>query len=100
LINKEEEKWIKDYVDRETAVTRKRVQDAETVIMPLQEDMRNIDNARSITTKSETTYEDMLNAIGDSLSDLPSSDDEEDGEDKDGKGAIELGKLSEDGEPG
>jgi len=41
LSNKENEKWITDYVDRETAVARKRVQDAETAIMQEQEDLRN-----------------------------------------------------------
>jgi len=43
----------------------------------------------------------MLNAIGDSLSDLASSDDEQDREDKeDDEEDIELGKLSDDDEPG
>jgi len=43
----------------------------------------------------------MLNAIGDSLSDLASSDDEEDGEDEDhDEEDTELGKLSEHDEPG
>jgi len=38
----------------------------------------------------------MLNAVRDSLSDLGSSDDEADGEDRDDEEDIELGKLSED----
>ena len=43
----------------------------------------------------------MLNAIGDSLSDLASSDDEEDGEDWDDEEEDAAGgKLSEDDEPG
>jgi hypothetical protein len=43
----------------------------------------------------------MLNAIGDSLSDLASSEDEEDGADEGGDETDpELGKLSEDDEPG
>jgi hypothetical protein len=37
--NQGKENWIKDEVHRETAVARKRVQDAETVIMQEQEDM-------------------------------------------------------------
>jgi len=41
----------------------------------------------------------MLVAIGDSLSDLPSSDDGEDWEDEDDK-ETEQGKLSDDDEPG
>jgi len=46
----------------------------------------------------EKTFEEMMAAIGDSLSDLASSDDGEDGEDEDEE--TELGKLSEDDEPG
>jgi len=46
----------------------------------------------------EKTFEEMMAAIGDSLSDLASSDDGEDGEDEDEE--RELGKLSEDDEPG
>jgi len=43
----------------------------------------------------------VLNAIGDSLSNLASSEDEEDGEDEDDdEGDTELGKLSQDDEPG
>jgi len=33
LSNEVKEKWIEDYVERETAEARKRVQDAETAIM-------------------------------------------------------------------
>ena len=99
--NEEKEKWIDDYVDRDNGVERKRVQHAETAIMQGQEHMRNVEKARSITTKPETTFEEMLNAIGDSLSNLASSQDEEDGEDKDDdEEDTELGKLSEDDEPG
>jgi hypothetical protein len=43
----------------------------------------------------------MLNAIRDSLSNLASSDDEQDGEDEeDDEEDTELGKLSDDDEPG
>jgi hypothetical protein len=43
----------------------------------------------------------MLNAIGDSLSDLVSSDDEQDGEDEeDDEEDTQLSKLSDDDEPG
>jgi len=41
-------------------------------------------------------FEEMLNAIGDSLSDLASSDDEQNGEDEEnGEEYSELGKLSD-----
>ena len=49
--------------------------------------------------KHEKTFEEMLIAIGDSLSDLVSSDDGEDGEDEDVE-ETEKGKLSGDEEPG
>ena len=78
LGNEEQQKWIDDYVDRETAVARKQVQAAETAIMQKQEHMRNVEKARSTTTKPEKSFE-MLNAISDSLSNLASSEDEEDG---------------------
>ena len=69
--------------------------------MQEQEHMRNVEKARSTTPKPETTFEDMLNAIGDSLSDLASSKDEKDGEDEDdGEDDTELRKPSEDDEPG
>jgi hypothetical protein len=47
----------------------------------------------------EKTFEEMLVAMGDSLSDLASSDDGEDGEDEDNE-ETEQGNLSEDDEPG
>jgi hypothetical protein len=47
------------------------------------------------------TFEEILNAIGDSLSDLASSNVEEDGEeDNDDEAYTGHGKLSEDDEPG
>jgi len=79
----------------ETAVARMRVHDAETVIM---QEMKDVTTA---TGKCERTFEEMLNAIGDSLSDLASSDDEQDRIDEgDDKVDIELAKLSDDDEPG
>jgi len=101
LSNEEREKLIKDYVERETAVGKKRVQDAKTAMMQEQEHMENVEKEQSTTTKPEITFQKMLNAIGDSLSDLASSDDEEDGEDEDDDGEdTGHGKLSEDDEPG
>jgi hypothetical protein len=69
--------------------------------MQQQEHMGNVDHGRSTTTKHEIPFEGLLNAIGDSLTDRASSEDEEDGEDKDDdEEGKELGKLSEDTEPG
>ena len=85
-------------MERETAVARERVQDAETAIM---QDMTTVNNVGATTGQPETMLEEMLNGIGDSLSDLASSDDEQDGEDEeDDKEDTELGKLSDDDEPG
>jgi len=69
--------------------------------MQEQEHMMNFEKARSTTTKPEKTFEELLNAIGDSLCDLASSDDEQDGKDEDDdEEDTDLGKLSEDDEPG
>jgi len=51
------------------------------------------------TTESEQTLVDMLVVIGYSLSDFASSDNGEDGEDKDVK-ETDQGKISNDDEPG
>jgi len=62
--------------------------------------MRNAEKGGLTTTKPETTFEEMLNAFWDSLSDLARSDDGEDGEDEDDDEADSAGsKLSEDDEP-
>jgi len=98
LCNEEKEKWIEDFVERETAMARKRVQEAETAIT---QHMRTAENGCATTGKPETMFEEMSNAIGDSLSDLASSDAEQDGEDEeDDEENTELSKLSDDDEPG
>jgi hypothetical protein len=78
-----------------------RAQDAKTALMQAQEHMENVEKGRLTTTQPEITFEEMLNAVGDSLSDLASSDAEEDGEDEDDdEEDTGYGKLSEDDEPG
>jgi len=63
--------------------------------------MGNVRKGRSTTTKPDITFEEMLNAIGDSLSNLGCSQDEVDGEDEDVDGDdTGHGKLSEDDELG
>ena len=98
LSNEEREKWIEDYVERETAGARKRVEDAEAAVQQEQDDMVHTEIAGLTSREPEKTFEEMMAAIGDSLSDLASSDDGEDGEDEDEE--TEQGKLSEDDEPG
>jgi len=101
LSNDEKEKWIKDYVQRQTAVAGKRVQDAETAIMQELNDMTTAENVGVTTRQPQTMFAEMFNAIGDSLSDLASSDEAQDGEDEEyDEDDTELGKLSDDDEPG
>jgi hypothetical protein len=70
-------------------------------MMQEQEDMGNVKKGRSTTTKAEISCEERLNTIGNSLSDLASSEDEEHGkgEDDDEEDTGQR-KLSEDDEPG
>ena len=102
LSNEEKEQWIEVYVERETAVARKRGEDAQTAIKWEQDDMRNAEKVGLITTKPETTFEEVLNTNGDSLSDFASSDNGEDGQDEydDGEDDTAGGKLRQDDDPG
>jgi len=99
LSNEEKEKWIEDYVVRETAVARKRVEDAEAAFQQEQDNRKHAEIAGLTYREPEKTFEEMLVAIGDSLSDLASSDDGEDRKDE-YDNETEWGKLSEDDEPG
>jgi hypothetical protein len=83
LSNAETEKWIEHYVARETAGGRKPVEDAEAVIHKKQEDTEAAENAGLTSREPETTFHDMMVSIGDSLSNVASSDYGYDGEDKD-----------------
>jgi len=83
LSNEEKEKWIEDYVEREIAGARKRVEDAEAAAQQKQDDMMHAEIAGLTSWEPEKPFVEMLVAIGDSLSDLASSDDGEDGEDED-----------------
>jgi len=99
LSNEEKEKWIENSVERETAGARKRVQDTEAVVQQEPEDTKNAEHAGLTNTESEKSFQQMLVAIGDSLSELASSDDGEDEEDEDDE-ESEQGQLSEDDETG
>jgi len=69
--------------------------------MQEQEDMENARNMGLTTRKPERTFEEMVNAIRDSLSDLASSDLQEDVEDeRDDDQDTEQGKLNKDDVPG
>jgi hypothetical protein len=69
------------------------------VVQQEQDNMTHAEIAGLTSTEPHKTFEEMLVAIGDSLSDLASSDHGEDGEDEDDEG-TELDKLSDDDEPG
>jgi len=63
--------------------------------------MSTAENAEATTSMLDTTFEEMLNATGDSLSNLASSDIQQSGEDEeDDEEDLELGKLSDDDETG
>jgi hypothetical protein len=70
LSNEAKEKWIEDYVERETAGARKRVEDAEAAVQQEQDNMTHAEIAGLMSREPEKTFEEMLVAIGDSLSDL------------------------------
>jgi hypothetical protein len=100
LSNQEKEKWIENFADRETGVARNWVQHAETGIMQKQEDMRNAKTTESRSRKSVNTLGVMLYAIWDSLSNLASANNDEDGEDEEGdEKESQRGKMSEDDIP-
>jgi len=69
------------------------------VVQHERDDIKHAEIARLTCRDPETMFEEMLVAIGDSLSDLARSDDGEDGGDEDIE-ETEQGKLSEDDEPG
>jgi len=98
LSNDEKPKWIEDYVERETAGARKRVEDAEAAVQQEQDDITHAEIAGWTSREPEKMFEEMLVAIKYSLSDLASFNDGEDGEDEDDE-ATEQGKLSKDDEP-
>jgi len=99
LRNEKKEKWIEHYVGRETAGARKRVEDAEAAVQQEQDNMMHPEIAGLTSREPEKTFEEMLVAIGDSLSDLASSHDGEDAEEEDDE-ETEQGNLSEDDKTG
>jgi hypothetical protein len=99
LSNGEKAKWIKDYVERDTAGARMRVEDAETTIRQEQEDTDTAENSELTTKEPEKWFNKRIVTIGDSLSNIASSNDEEVWEDADVK-ETEQGQRSEDDEPG
>jgi len=98
ISNAEKEKLIKDYVERETAQARKRVDDAEAAITQEQTDQRPAENAGLTTREPKKPFQEMMVAMGNGQSDRASSDDGEVGQDE-ADAQTKLGKRSEDDEP-
>ena len=82
LSNTQKEKQIKDYVERETALARKRVDNAETVIKQELEDTSNAEHAGLTTREPEKAFEEMKITIRESQSDYENPDNVEDGKDE------------------
>jgi hypothetical protein len=82
-------------VDRVTTVARMTVVHTQTAIMQEQKDMRNVELVESTTRKPELIFNDTLNAISDSPSNLARIDDEEDRDEvEDNEVETELGQLT------
>ena len=88
---------MEDDVERETAGARKRVEDAEAAVQQKQEDMKHAEITGLTNKEPAKTFQEMMVGIRDSLSDLASSNDGEDGEYHNEE--TQQGKLSEDDEP-
>jgi len=74
---------IKEYMDEENTVECEWVQEAKTAIQQAQDHVRSAEILGLTSSNPETKFERMLNAIGDSLSDLASPDNGDDRDDED-----------------
>jgi hypothetical protein len=75
-----------------------RLEDTEAAVQQEQDDGRKAENARLTNREPEKPFQGMMVAIRDSLSDLASSNNGENGEDEDEHKTLQ-GQLSEDDEP-
>jgi len=98
-MNEDKQQWIQAYVEKETTAAGKRVSDAQAAVQQDQEDKMKAENVGLMNGEPEKTFQVMMVSIGDSLSDLASSNNGEDGEDEDDT-ETEQGQLSEHDEPG
>jgi len=97
--NEEKAQWISHYIRRETAGARKPVEDTATAVQQEHKDTRKAENAGLTHREPKYTFQEMMIAISDSLSDHASSNDEDDGDDEDDEETV-LGQVSKDDEPG
>jgi len=63
IYNEEKQKWIEDYVERETAGARKRVEDVEATVQEEQDDMMHAAIAGLTSREPAMMFEEMLVAI-------------------------------------
>jgi hypothetical protein len=63
FLSKEKEKWIEDYVEKETAGARKRVEDAEAAVQQEQDDMAHAEFAGLTSREPKQTFGEMMAAI-------------------------------------
>lgn len=82
----EQQKWIENYVDRDTAVARQGVENAEWVIQQEQEDRTSAEIGWQIAWQREIKWREMLKASGDSLINLALAGDGEDNADQEDTG--------------
>src|SRR6187551_3430319 len=79
MTKKEREKWIENYVERETATARKRAEEADSAWEREKERLAAEETVMDQPTAvgSKKTFEEMLKDIGDSIEDLATSDEED-----------------------
>ena len=99
LCNEEKEKWIEDYVERETTMGRKWVENAESAITKEQDDLRTAQNVGLTTREFKKIIQVIKVTSGESMSNLASSNNEEDAEDENDEDIFQ-GNLSNDDESG
>jgi len=99
LSTNEREKWIENYVESETTGARKQVQDGEVAISQQQKDTETAEKMGLTPRDPTIVFHKMMSSFGDSLSDIASSNDGENGEVEDDE-EREQGQLSKDDEPG
>lgn len=64
VCNADTEKWVDDYVERETAAARMWVHDTEAVIRQELTDIKTAKNTGTTARKPQTTFGEEMNAIG------------------------------------
>jgi len=98
LSNEQKEKWVEEYDETDTTGATKRVQDAVAAVQQQQEDTKKAENDRSTNREPEMTFQEIMDDIGDSLSDYASSNDGADRADENDE-QTEQGQLRNDDEP-